>query len=261
MNNIIAVIQSRIGSTRLPGKVLLNLEGKTVLERVIERVKNSKLIKEVIVATTLLKEDLKIVKLCAEMGIKVYCGSGEDVLDRYFQVARILQPRHIVRITADCPLIDPKVIDGIIKLHLKEKADYTSNTLKATFPDGEDVEVFTFQALKKAWKNARLFFEREHVTPYIRKHPALFKHANLSYAADLSRKRWTLDEKEDYRFIKLIYKNLFKKRSVFGMEEILEFLCEHPDYEKINYRIKRNEGYLKSLKWESRKIYIKRQKI
>lgn len=261
MNGIIAVIQARIGSTRLSDKVLLNLEGKSVLERVIERVKNSKFIQEVIVATTISKEDLEIVNLCSKIGVRVYCGSENDVLDRYFQVARILTPRHIVRITADCPLIDPQVIDRVIKLHLKERADYTSNILKPTFPDGEDVEVFRFQALKKAWENARLSSEREHVTPYMRKHPALFKRTNLSYAADLSRKRWTLDNKEDYRFIKLIYKNLLKKRSIFGMEEILEFLSEHPDCEKINHKIKRNEGYLKSLKWENHKVYIKRQKI
>lgn len=260
MNGIIAVIQARIGSARLPAKVLLNLEGKTVLERVIERVNNSKFIKEVIVATTISKEDLEIVNLCSKIGVRVYCGSGNDVLDRYFQVARLLSARHIVRITADCPLIDPEVMDRVIKLHLKERADYTSNTINETFPDGEDVEVITFQALKKSWENAKLSFEREHVTAYIRKHPELFRHVNLSYAKDISGKRWTLDEKSDYRFIKLIYKNLYKKNKIFGMKEILELLDEHPAYEKINHKIIRNTGYLKSLKWENRKVYIKRQK-
>ena len=142
--NIIAIIQARIGSTRLPRKVLMELEGKTVLERVVERVKYSKLIKDVVVATTILKDDLEIVKLCSNIGISVYCGSEENVLDRYYQTARLFKAEHIVRITSDCPLIDPKIIDEVINLHQRKKSDYTSNTIKKTYPDGQDVEIFTF---------------------------------------------------------------------------------------------------------------------
>ena len=127
---IIAIIQARLGSTRLPGKVLLDLEGKTVLEHVIRRVKSSKLVTDVIVATTINKADLKIVKLCANLGINVYCGSEDDVLDRYYQTARLFKADHIVRITSDCPLIDPLLIDEVITLHMQENADYTSNTIK-----------------------------------------------------------------------------------------------------------------------------------
>lgn len=248
MQGIICIIQARTNSTRLPGKVLLKIEGKTVLEHVVERVKRSRLINEVIVATTLLPEDLRIVKLCALKGIKVYCGSEKDVLDRYYQASRLLGVNHIVRITADCPMIDPRVIDRVVRLHLKEKSDYTSNTIKEVFPDGEDVEIFTFKALKTAWQEARLPSQREHVTPYIQDNPDMFKLSNLECKQNLSKKRWTLDEPEDYQFIKRIFKALYKKNKIFGMEEVLQLLNKHPEYEKINQNIIRNEGYLKSLR-------------
>jgi spore coat polysaccharide biosynthesis protein SpsF (cytidylyltransferase family) len=244
---IICIIQARFNSIRLPGKVLLDLEGKTVLERVVERVSKSRFINDIIVATTTRKEDLKIVKLCSAKRIRVYCGSENDVLDRYFQVARLLKTTDIVRITADCPLIDPKIIDKIIQTHLTSKADYTSNTLKATFPDGQDVEIFTFRALKKAWEKARLSSEREHVTPFIKNNPRLFKLLNVEYAHDLSLKRWTLDENTDYKFIKLIYRYFSKKNKVFGMIEILQLIDLHPELEKINSHVERNEGYRRSL--------------
>lgn len=248
MKRIIAIIQARTNATRLPGKVLLNLNGKTVLEQVIERVKKSKLVDEIIVATTISKEDLKIVRLCSAMGIRIYCGSEDDVLDRYYQVARLFKAEHIVRITADNPLLDAGIIDQAIRLHLKEKSDYTSNTLRVTFPDGEDVEIFTLRSLRLAWVNARLSSEREHVTAYIKKHPEIFKLKNFTYLKDLSQKRWTLDQREDYKFMNIIYKKLGKKNTYFSMHEILEFLDKHPKFELINSRILRNEGYLKSLK-------------
>ncbi len=248
MKKIIAIIQARTGSIRLPAKVLLKLSGKTVLEHVIDRVKRSRLIKEVIVATTIHKKDLRIVDICVKKGIRVYCGSENDVLDRYFQTARLFKAEYIVRITADCPFIDPRVIDRAIRLHLVKRADYTSNTIKRTFPDGEDVEVFTFGALKKAWQNAKLSSEREHVTPYIKNHPKLFKLANLSLNKNYSHKRWTLDEVKDFKFIKLIYHCLYKKNRDFGMKEVIKLLNQHPEYEKINREIKGDVGYLKFLK-------------
>jgi spore coat polysaccharide biosynthesis protein SpsF len=247
MNNILAVIQARLGSTRLPGKVLLGLEGKTVLEHVALRVKASRFVDKVIVATTLSPEDRKIVVLCKSCGIAVFCGSTEDVLDRFYQAVLPINPSHIVRITGDCPLMDPKVIDEVIKQHLAEKSDYTTNTLKETYPDGEDVEIFTFTALQKAWENARLSSEREHVTPYIRKNPVLFKLASVENKEDLGSKRWTIDNPEDYEFIKKIYKALYKKNNLFGADEILAFLKRNPELEKINQHIIRNEGYAKSL--------------
>jgi spore coat polysaccharide biosynthesis protein SpsF (cytidylyltransferase family) len=256
---ILAIIQARMRSLRLPGKVLFRLGDKTVLEGVVERIKKSKLVEETIVATTLKKEDLKIASLCSAKGIRVYRGSEDDVLDRYFQAAKLLKPDHIVRITADCPFIDHKIVDKTIRLHLSKRADYTSNTIKETFPDGEDVEVFTFKALKATWKNARLRSEREHVTPYMKKHPGTFKIENLECGKDFSQKRWTLDEKKDYEFMKIIYANLHKKNSVFGMDEIIGFINRHPEYEKINRGIKRNEGYSRSLR-EDRVVKPERRK-
>jgi spore coat polysaccharide biosynthesis protein SpsF len=246
--SIIAVIQARISSTRLPGKVLKKIEGKTVLEHVINRVKVVKNLDDVIVATTVKKEDLEIVKLCANLGISVFCGSEDDVLDRYYQAARLFKAKHIIRITSDCPLIDFKVIEGVVDLYFRENANYATNTIPETFPDGEDVEVFSFKALKIAWENAELSSEREHITPYIRNNPSIFKIVNLKSNINLSNKRWTIDESEDFKFIKIIYKNLYPKDSLFGMETILNYLRNNPEVEKINKNIIRNEGYLKSLK-------------
>ena len=248
MKNMVGIIQARVNSTRLPNKVLLDLKGKTVMERVIERVQRSRLVEDVIVATTMEEQDLELALLCEKRGVKVYRGSEEDVLDRYYQAARVFLIKDIVRITADCPLIDPMIIDEAIGLYTSMKADYVSNALRETFPDGEDVEVFSFETLENAWKNAKLYSEREHVTSYIRKHPEFFKIENLICKQNLSQKRWTLDEKKDYEFIKLIYENLYNEGDGnFGMREILEFLKRYPECEKINSGIKRNEGYMKSL--------------
>jgi len=244
----LGIIQARVGSTRLPRKVLKKVEGKTILEHVINRVKAAKNLDDIIVATTIKKEDLEIVKLCAQQGISVFCGSEDDVLDRYYQAARLFKAESIVRITSDCSLIDPKIIDNVIDLYLKENADYATNTMPETFPDGEDVEVFSFNALRIAWKNAKLASEREHVTPYIRNNPDIFKIVNLKCKPSLATKRWTLDEPEDFEFIKIIYKNLYPRNPLFGMKEILDFLKEHPEVERVNKGIIRNEGYLKSLK-------------
>ena len=245
--SIIAIVQARMGSTRLPGKVLLNLEDKTVLEHVIRRIKSSGHVDDVVVATTIAKDDLRIVELCAHFGISVYCGSENDVLDRYYQAAKLFKADNIVRITSDCPVIDPKIIDATITLHLKNNADYTSNTLKETYPDGQDVEVFTFVSLKTAWTDTNLASEREHVTPYIRNNPDIFKHASLEYKGNLSQKRWTLDNAEDLDFLRVVYKYLYNKNQLFGMHDILKLIDEKPEIEKINQHIIRNEGYLKSL--------------
>jgi len=144
-------------------------------------------------------------------------------------------------------MIDPLVINDVIDLHLRENADYTSNTLKETYPDGQDVEIFTFMSLKNAWKNAKLASEREHVTPYIRKNPA-YKHISVECRKDMSNKRWTLDNSEDNEFIKIIFESLYDKNPLFGMEEILKLIDEKPEIERINENIVRNEGYKKSLR-------------
>jgi spore coat polysaccharide biosynthesis protein SpsF len=255
---ILAIIQARIGSTRLPKKVLLDLKGKTVLEHVVERVKKSNKINELIVATTINIEDLEIVKLCSNKGIRVFCGSEDDVLDRFYQITKLMNPKHIVRITADCPLIDPDIINKTIDLHLLKNSDYTCNTLKETFPDGLDVEIFTYEALQKAWKEAKLTSEREHVTSYIRNHREIFKISGLENIQNLSKKRWTLDEYDDYKFLKIIFESVYAVNSDFRMDDILEYLRRNPDVEEINNHIIRNEGYLKSIRED---IEIKTERI
>lgn len=195
---ILAIIQARTGSTRLPNKVLLPLGGKTVLEQVINRTKQAKLVDEVMVATTIEKRDLAVVKLCAENGIQVYCGSEADVLDRYYQAAKLLNADHVIRITADCPLINPKIIDKVIKLHLATRADYTANIIKRTYPDGWDTEIMTFETLKDCWELATLPVDRDGVTEYILARPEVYHLENLSQSKDESAVRLTLDTLEDY---------------------------------------------------------------
>jgi spore coat polysaccharide biosynthesis protein SpsF (cytidylyltransferase family) len=242
------IIQARMGATRLPGKVLKELSGKTVLEHVVERARKARYVEDVIVATTDKDGDRPIVEFAGDRGIKVFPGSEDDVLDRYCRAARFFGCKHVVRITADCPVIDPEIIDKVIDMYFSEKADYCSNVLKETFPDGEDVEVFSREALERAWEESELVSEREHVTPYMRKKESGFKVASLENKENLGNKRWTLDREEDYEFLKVLYDELYGKNPFFGMDEILDYLEKNPEKEAINSAITRNEGYLRSLR-------------
>ena len=241
------LIQARLGARRLPDKVLLKLQDKTVLEHVIGRAQDAKTIDRVIVATTDNKEDQAIVDLVAGKKIPVFCGSQNDVLDRFYQAAKQYNLQHIVRITADCPVIDPKIIDRVVRHYFKTKADYCANSLNETFPDGQDVEVFSMGALTSAWQNAKLESEREHVTPHIRKNPKRFKIASYDSPVNLGAKRWTLDEEKDYEFLQVLFKGLSKDNRSFGMKEVLAFLKKNPQIEAINHQITRNEGYARSV--------------
>ena len=247
---IVAIIQARMGSSRLPGKVLKEICGKTLLEHEINRVRQAKRIDGIIVATTNPLDDA-IEELCRKIDTTCYRGAENDVLDRYYHAAESVnlgEKDGIVRLTADCPLIDPVIIDEMIELFLRSGADYASNANPPTFPDGLDAEVFTFTALKRCFAEARLLSEREHVTPYIRNNPHLFKQVNLEGKRDLSGLRWTVDEEEDLEVIKTVYENLYcKSCRIFLMEEILAFFGEHPEISGKNLRFKRNEGYEKSL--------------
>jgi spore coat polysaccharide biosynthesis protein SpsF (cytidylyltransferase family) len=245
--NIAAIIQARTGSTRFKNKTFAELEGKPLLWHIINRIKKAKHIQDIIIATTTNKEDGKIEDFAKENNIKIYRGSENNVLDRFYQAAKKFNVNIIVRITADDPFKDPKVIDKAIEIFLKENYDYVSNTVKPTYPEGIDVEVFSFSSLKKAWNDAEKISEKEHVTPYIWKNPNIFKTYNFEYKEDLSNLRWTIDYKEDYEFAKEVYKRLYKKDKIFYMEEILELLKKEPELSKINQDIVRNEGYQKSL--------------
>lgn len=247
---IFAIVQARMGSSRLPNKVLMNLNGKPVLERVIERLKKSKKIDKIIIATSVNSENIAIEELCDSKNVLCFKGSEEDVLDRYYQTCKFFNidtNDHVVRITADCPLIDYEIVDNIIIRHIENKNDYTSNTIVPSFPDGLDCEIFTFLSLEKAWKNAVLSSEREHVTLYIKNHPELFKLENILNDEDLSDLRWTLDEQEDFEFINQIY-SFFSNSEIFLSNDILNVLRENPDLLKINDKFRRDEGLEKSLK-------------
>lgn len=246
MKKASVIIQARMGATRLPDKVLMPLAGKPVLEHVVSRCREAQLVDRVIVATTVDLKDLAVVNLVSALGVSIFCGSVNDVLDRYYQAARLFDLQHIVRITADCPMIDPNIIDRVVSEYFEEGADYATNTLKETYPDGEDVEVFSFDVLRKAWLGAQMLSEREHVTPYIRKSD-VFKKASILCDRDYSSLRWTLDEPRDYEKISAVFDVLYQKDPLFHMDDVLQFFAEHPQIDKLNMGIGRNEGYRKTL--------------
>lgn len=231
---IVAIIQARMGSTRLPNKVLMKINGHTMLEEVIRRTKTIKGTDEVIVATTENLKDEKIVSLCKKLKIKVFRGSEDDVLDRYYQCARLVKADVIIRITSDCPLLDPKTVAGGLELFLKTNADYVSNALKRTYPRGLDFEIFTLNALKKAAEVGKESTDREHVTPYIYSNPKIFKISHLTNSKNYSKYRLTVDTQIDLELVREIFKALDKNSKVFGLKEIINFLEKNPELAKIN---------------------------
>lgn len=253
---IATIIQARMGSTRLPGKVMKPLAGKPVLRHIINRARRSKLSDTVLVATTTNPEDDIIQDSCRTWGIPVFRGSSEDVLQRFCDAVKYLERggsklSYIIRITGDCPLIDPIIVDDVIRIAVEGKYDYVSNIDPPTFPDGLDVEVISRPALFAAGKNAKLISEHEHVTPYIR-NSSEFRKANISCRNDLSELRWTLDNEEDYVLIQKIYNDLFLHVENFTMQDVLNYLYDHPGLKKINENLSRNEGYKKSLARDTR---------
>lgn len=247
----IAIIQARMGSTRLPGKVMKDLVGKPVLWHIIQRVTQSSLINGIIVASTTNHEDNIIESACESWDIPVFRGSSDDVLKRFCDTIHFIElnnPKitYIVRITADCPLIDPIIINEVISIALSGRYDYVSNTLQPTFPDGLDVEIVSRESLFIANTNAQLLSDREHVTPFIKREQK-FKKFNHKYPVDLSALRWTLDNPEDYDLIKIIYETLNNPLKLFLMSDIIQLFNEKPELYKINSHLNRDEGYKKSL--------------
>ena len=240
----VCIIQARMGSTRLPGKVMLDLCGKTVLEHVIQRVKRVKNIDEIVIATTIGKKDDVIVEEALKCGVKVFRGSEEDVLSRYYYAAKENEADEVVRITSDCPLIDPEITSGIIDFYFKNKNsfDYVSNTLERTFPRGLDTEVFSFKVLEKAFNEATLQRDREHVTAYIWDNQNMFSLGCYKNDVDYSKYRWTLDTEEDFELIKRIYVYLYPlKRDSFNMLSILDLYQKDKELVEINKYINQKE--------------------
>lgn len=226
-----------MGSTRLPGKVLKKVLNKTLLEFQIERIKRSQFIDEIVIATTVKESDNEIVTLCKELSVPFYRGSEDDVLARYFQAAKQYQADVIVRLTSDCPVIDPYVIDQVISCYVHRDYDYVSNTLVRTYPRGMDVEVFSFQAIEESYHKAKDRGEREHVTPYLYRNQAYFKLGSVRYKNDESIHRWTVDTEEDFELISKIISYLYEENNVFNLEDILSLLKQFPEWTKINAHI------------------------
>lgn len=244
---ILAVLQARVSSTRLPGKVMKPLLGTPMLLRQIERVRRSRRIDRLIVATSTDRSDDGLADLCRGARISCFRGSLDDVLDRFYQAARAHDPEHVVRLTGDCPLADPAVIDATISHHIQGGYDYTSNSLVPTFPDGLDAEVTRFSALREAWEQAKLPSQREHVTPFLYQHPERYRLGSFTREPDLSHLRWTVDEPDDFRMVEAIYNALHPADPAFATDEILRLLAERPELSRMNGGIVRNAGYAKSL--------------
>jgi spore coat polysaccharide biosynthesis protein SpsF len=240
-----AVIQARMGSTRLPNKVLMKINGITVIECLLEQISHSKLLTNKIIATTTTTDDDKIILIAKSLGINVFRGSQTDVLDRYYQCAKQFSIKNIVRISGDAPLIDPTIMDRTINLYEKSKFDYVNNFSTNRFPIGTEVEVFSFSTLEKVWQNAVKPSEREHVTSYIYTNPDKFSIGHLNNVSDLSNLHWTVDRKEDLEFVRAIYKNINRKPIL--LEDILKLLDDQPSLLEINKEIDPREGYKKSL--------------
>ena len=231
----VAIIQARMGSTRLPGKVLLDLAGEPMLARVVHRVQRARSLQEVMVATTVQPGDDAIVQLCAAHGWPCARGSQDDVLDRYYQAALASQADIVVRITSDCPLIEPEVIDQVVGALLagQPEVDYASNVQPPrTFPRGLDIEVLRFDALERAWREDVDPAWREHVTPYLYRHPERFRIHGVFNAVDLSHLRWTVDTPEDLELVRRIYD--YFDDDAFSWHDVLALLEQHPDWLEIN---------------------------
>jgi len=245
---IVAIVQARMGSSRLPGKVLADVCGKPMLWHVMNRLNMVPSIDELVVATSTKQTDDSVAHFCLENNFRCFRGSETDVLDRYYQAARQYGAKVVIRITADCPLIDPQVVQTVIDTYLKGGYDYVSNTLRYSYPDGLDVEAFSFSALKIAWQKAEMPAEREHVTPYLRTN-GRFRVYNVENDIDLSGRylRWTVDEPSDMELIRIIYERLGFKEEGFGQKAILQLLDEEPNLMEINMGNICNGGYYKSL--------------
>jgi spore coat polysaccharide biosynthesis protein SpsF len=240
----VAIIQARMGSSRLPGKVMLDLCGKTVLAHVIERVKAGGV--EVIVATSDKLVDDVVAAEAKKNGAKVFRGSEDDVLSRYYYAARQAGAELIVRVTGDCPLYDGRLLADMLKYYKGEakNCDFLANTMERRFPRGLDTEILTFEALEKCFNGAKEAFQREHVTTYIYQNPGLFKIRHYRRQPDLSHLRWTLDTIEDWQMIKSVYAALYRpgsKNPIFSTAKVVNYLAQHPEIAKLNAHIEQKQ--------------------
>jgi len=234
------IVQARMGSGRLPGKVMKEVCDKTLIEHLIIRLRRVKQSDQIVIATTTKEQDDQIVDLCKRLGVSFYRGSGEDVLSRYYEAALQYKGDLIVRVTSDCPLIDPDIIDKAITFYIENygEIDYVSNCLNRTYPKGMDVEVFPFLILKEAYEEAKKENEREHVTPFIRFNTMRYRLHNIEHSVDLSHYRWTVDTQEDLDLITRIFRSIYHEKPDFTMRDILLVMDENPEWIHVNDHIK-----------------------
>ena len=235
----LGILQARMSSSRLPGKVMRTICQKPMLELQIERTVRCKRMDKLIVATSDQADDNVISDLCVRLSIDCFRGSLNNVLDRFYQAAKANRPDHVTRTTADCPLIDPTVIDRVIDLHIADNLDYTTNNMPPSWPHGLDVEVMRFVCLEEAWCEATTSEEKEHVTPFLRNRPDRFALGNLHCPQDLSRQRWTVDEADDFEFVRIVFERLYQKNSRFTTDDVLRLLERESDLPRINEHLAR----------------------
>ena len=241
---ITVIIEARTGSSRLRNKVIAEIEGKPMIFYVIDRVKQIKSVEQIILATTQEKNDKILIEIAKQNSIGIFAGDSMDVLNRDYQCALQNNADPIIRITGDCPLIDPDIVEEMLEFYLKNNYDYISNRINPKYPDGLDVEIYSFKTLQMVEQNAKLSSERSLVTTYITKNPKIFKIFSYENQEDLSGHRWTVDEQNDLEFVRKIY-SIMKPKTNFSMNEIIEILVKNPELLKINSGIMRNEGHLK----------------
>jgi spore coat polysaccharide biosynthesis protein SpsF len=240
---VVAIIQARMGSTRLPGKILFKVLNKTLLEYQLERVKKSTLVDEIVVATTIQKNDDVIVKLCEQLNVSVFRGSEEDVLSRYYGAATEYKADVIVRLTSDCPIIDHNIIDLVIHTYIEniDVVDYVSNTLERTFPRGYDTEVFSYLSLQKSNFNAIMPSQREHVTSFLYSNPEIYCLKNVFNVVDQSNYRWTVDTIEDFELIKKIITRLYPVNQEFTLHDSLQLFKKNVEWGMINAHVEQKK--------------------
>jgi spore coat polysaccharide biosynthesis protein SpsF len=240
--DVLILVQARMGSTRCPGKVLMDLGGRPLLARMLERLERAREHSGVVVATTVDAADDPIVSVCDELGVPVFRGHPTDLLDRHFRAAVAYGAANIAKIPSDCPLIDPAVVDRVLARFAHGDCDYVSNLHPASYPDGNDVEVMSTAVLRTAWREARLPMEREHTTPFLWERPDRFRLANVLAESTAERPyrdrsmthRWTLDYPEDYALIRRVFGELYPVNPAFGIDDILDLLDAQPEIAAIN---------------------------
>ena len=245
-NRIVAIIQARMGSSRLPGKVLKKVNGIPLLKYQFERVKQSSFISETVIATTVREKDGVVAEFCEQNGISCFRGNEDDVLSRYYECAKEYKVDVVVRLTADCPLIDPRVIDDVVKIYMENNYDFVANTAPPegfTYPEGMDVEVFSFQLLERAMNEAKKPSEREHVTHYFWQNPQIFSSYRVDLKQNFSAYRLTVDYPEDFEVVEEVIYGLLQKDPLFTMHDVIKFLDDNKNIKEKNSSFKLTAGW------------------